>query len=227
MEHDMAVEDGVNITDVAMEIDAGDSDMLHVDRDPNTDSSLEQYFNQDTVADEWEAEQHAGVTADMVLAAKRAELAQLKGRNTFEICSRDAADVDKVVGTKWVITNKGTADEPRVKARLVCQEFALDKSLDFFSGTPGLPAVKILLSDVACSPTDKCLLLLDVTGAFLYGDMRRKVGIRLPAEAGASRDSIGILKRSLYGLRDAPQIWNEHIGSTLISLGFASCPTSP
>ena len=82
----------------------------------------------------------------------------------------------------------------------------MSRSLEFFSGTPGLAAVKMMLADFACYRQDSGILLLDVTGAFLYGHMRRNVAIKIPFELGASPTCVGLLLNSLYGLRDAPQI---------------------
>ena len=121
----------------------------------------------DEVADEWEAGQIGNVTAADIYAAKLTELQQLKSRNTLEVCDRrELQPNSKVVGTKWVLTNKGTADQPKLKARLVAQEFATEKSLDLFSGTPALAAVKMLLADITTGDRGRCILTLDVTGAF-------------------------------------------------------------
>ena len=82
-----------------------------------------------------------------------------------------------------------------------------------------------MLADVAADHLNKCILLLDVTGAFLYGGMQREVAIRLPFELGEPSSSVGLLRKSLYGLRDAPQIWQRHMSSTLEAFGFEHCPT--
>ena len=68
---------------------------------------------------------------------------------------------------------------------------------------------------------------MDVAGAFLYGEMSREIAVRLPPEMGQGREKVGLLRKSLYGLRDAPQIWNKHISTTLLNLGFTECPTIP
>ena len=98
--------------------------------------------------------------------------------------------------------------------------------MDLFSGTPGLSAVKLLLAGLVRQRRNRVILLLDTTGAFLYGLMRRLVVIRLPPECGAGPDVVGVLYKSLYGLRDAPLIWQQHLGAVLRSLGFQECPTA-
>ena len=196
--------------------------------DPNVDDTLEQYFRADEPADEREAGKLEGVTPEDVYRAKLAELHQLKQQNTLVAIDRGELRAgSKIVGTKWVITNKGTTTAPKVKARLVAQEFATDKSLDFFSGTPALAAVKMLLADVTTGPPGRCVLTLDITGAFLYGEMVRDVAVKLPAEWNAGPTEVGRLIKSLYGLRDAPSIWADHMRRTLVSLGFLHSPTVP
>ena len=49
-----------------------------------------------------------------------------------------------------------------------------------FSGTPGLPGIKLLLADAATNTDERCIMLADVKGAFLCGEMSRIVFIRLP-----------------------------------------------
>ena len=51
-------------------------------------------------------------------------------------------------------------------------------------------------------------MILDATHAFLYGGVDETVYINLPGEdpMGAS-GYVGILKKSMYGTRKAPQVW--------------------
>ena len=66
-------------------------------------------------------------------------------------------------------------------------------------------------------------MALDFSKAFLYGNMKREVYIQLPEEdpRGAEGDYVGLLKKSMYGLRDAPQIWQEVVRDMLESRGFS------
>ena len=72
------------------------------------------------------------------------ELSQLKARNTYRVVKR--SEMEKVenhliVGTRMVVVNKGTLQEPRIKARLVAQEFRTSEMQDeLFAGTPGVGA---------------------------------------------------------------------------------------
>ena len=228
--HDAEMQPGDDIPDDPMpdgdvaDDEAGDV-IMKVSLDPN--ESNEPEYIQDVWADEAEAAKMNGVSPDLVAAAKTKELAQLKARMTFDVRDRRDLPSDmKIVGTRWVLVNKGSLAEPVVKARLVCQEFATYKDMDLFSGTPALAAFKLLIADLARNRGNRCAMLLDVTGAFLYGTMRRQVGIRLLAELNAGPDAVGLLRKSLYGLRDAPLIWQQHIAGVLRKGGFEESPTA-
>ena len=208
----------------AADDEAGD-ELMQAVADPNAE--VEPDYVQDWWTDELEAKKMDGVTPAMIAAAKAKELSQLHARSTFELRQRRDLPHDlQVVGTRWVLVNKGSSSQPVVKARLVCQEFNTYKDMDLFSGTPGLLAVKLLIADLARNRGDRCAMLLDVTGAFLYGQMRRQVGIRLPPELGTGPGVIGLLHKSLYGLRDAPLIWQQHIANVLGRAGFEESPTT-
>ena len=89
--------------------------------------------------------------------------------------------------------NKGTLEEPRVKARLVAQEFKTSEmKYELFAGTLALTAIRYLLSSTAYSSDPRVrLMLMDVTGAFLYGEIRRRVYIELPEQEKKGKDVVG------------------------------------
>ena len=72
-------------------------------------------------------------------------------------------------------------------------------------------------------------MTLDVKTAFLYGDSRRSLYIELPVEdaMAASGDYVGLIQRSLYGARDAPQIWQDHLRDTLQEIEFVESQIKP
>ena len=53
------------------------------------------------------------------------------------------------VGLKWIDTNKGSAEAPRYRLRLVCTEVRHKGAEPIFSATPPLEALRVLLC-VAC-----------------------------------------------------------------------------
>ena len=72
-------------------------------------------------------------------------------------------------------------------------------------------------------------MLLDVTAAFLLGDCERPLFMELPQEDPRSSDPnlVARLIKSLYGTRDAPQLWAKHVGKTLRGLGYTETKGAP
>ena len=91
------------------------------------------------------------------------------------------------VGLKWIDTNKGSAEAPRCRSRLVCTEVRHEGVEPIFSATPPLKTLRILLS-VACQEDvfrveDPFLIsIADVSRAHFYADAVRDVHVRLPDE---------------------------------------------
>ena len=56
-------------------------------------------------------------------------------------------------------------------------------------------------------------MLLDVKKAFLYGAIQRSVYIELPLEDPGRQGGavVGRLNKAMYGLRDAPQVWQQEV----------------
>ena len=124
-----------------------------------------------------------------------------------------------------MLTNKGTVSAPQVKARLVAQEFATPEGRgELFAGTPGLAVLRTLISNLMTGNKDcgRVAMVLDVKHALLYGIAKRNIFVRLPVDAcdSSSGRTYARLLKSLYGTRDAPQIWQEHLTSTLREMGF-------
>ena len=72
-------------------------------------------------------------------------------------------------------------------------------------------------------------MLADVKTAFLYGDARRSLHVELPPDdpLAASGRYVGKLERAMYGTRDAPMIWQDHLRKTLLDMKFKESVTHP
>ena len=180
-----------------------------------------------------------GKSLDPVLIQKgRAEeMRGFKDFNVYEYELREVAERDmngKFVGTRWVDTNKGTEESPEVRCRLVGQEFAKGEVRDdLFAATPPLTATRLMLSALASrgrkGPGSHRVMLLDVKKAFLYGLLKRTVYIELPEEDEKAKTGkyVGKLRKAMYGLRDAPQIWQGEVKRTMEELGFHAIVSTP
>ena len=152
---------------------------------------------------------------DQVRAGRAAELKGFSERGVYEVRPRTEAQRKgaRVLGVRWVDTQKGEC----VRSRLVCQDFNTDKghSDEMFAATPPLLASRYLVSLMASQGQrgtgENKLMALDFSKAFLYGLMKREVYIELPDEDSRKFHGyqVGILHKSMYGLRDAPRIWQD------------------
>ena len=157
--------------------------------------SVTHQFGEEGLKTQWYDDQHwieefceagpDGMPYTMVAKAKQEEMERFARMKVYEVVQKHEVDHDNsvVIGSRWVITNKGTHEMPVAKARLVAQEFA-DNTLrdELFAGTPNLTSVKYHISRLCTRSHVEFKQLLDVKSAFLYGTCRRSVYIRLPPE---------------------------------------------
>ena len=170
---------------------------------------------------------------------KEARAEEMKGFQEFgvyeHVLRSDAkAEGGKKIGVRWVDINKGTKESPKIRSRLVGQEFA-GKELrdDLFAATPPLAATRTLLSLAASKRGTEgsadSIMVLDVKKAFLHGRIQRTVYIELPSEdpMSESKQYVGRLVKAMYGTRDAPAVWQQEVKKTMTELGFSACLATP
>ena len=99
---------------------------------------------------------------------------------------------------------------------------------DLFAATPPLEAKKILFSMAVTegigyckSRRDKGLKMdfIDVRRAYFHAKARRRVFVQLPAE-DFEPGMCGLLKKSMYGTRDAAQNWEIEYAEFMQGIGF-------
>lgn len=154
------------------------------------------------------------------------ELNALEANNTWKITSLPPGK--KAVGCKWVFKIKyktdGTLD--RYKARLVAKGFTQTHGLDYFqtfAPMAKMSTVQIVLSLAAIQKWT--LHQLDITNAFLHGDLHEEVymqipqGVIIPPEFKGTNPVCRLVK-SLYGLRQAPRERLDKFSHALLVFGF-------
>lgn len=158
--------------------------------------------------------------------AMESELSSLRENDTWVVVKREPHM--RVLGAKWIFRLKFDSNNniSRHKARYVVQGFSQLPHIDYgetFSPTICRISLRILLC--LAMHYDMCAEQLDVTTAFLYGHVDREIFVMQPPqfeEANTTRQShVCKLKRSLYGLRQSPMLWNERFSSFIISIGFS------
>jgi hypothetical protein len=128
----------------------------------------------------------------------------------------------KTVGSKWVFKTKLGEDgnvEKR-KARLVAQGFTQRHGIDYidvYAPVARSVTLKMLLS---AAGRDKLKVMqYDVKAAFLNGDLQEEVYMR-PPPGVETRGKVCKLTKSLYGLKQAANVWNQKMHESLIKRGF-------
>ena len=174
--------------------------------------------------------------AEMVQTGRREELEGFAKRTVYEVRSRAWAEAQgyPIFGTRWVDRMKGG----KVRSRLCVQEFNTKKgkmgSDELFAPTPPLVAARYAVSRSASSMAmprsmRRRLMAIDFEKAFLNGRMARHVCVRLPPEDARAQGgtNVGYLNRAMYGLRDAPVIWQEVVANLMFELHVTAIRTVP
>ena len=141
------------------------------------------------------------------------------------------ADVN-IATCKWAFTVKYHPDGTiaRHKARLVARGFTKAYKIDYtetFSPVICLNFVRVLLF-LAINQAWS-LHQLDVSNAFLYDDLEKKVFIERPlgyVNQGESSE-VCFMRRAIYGLEQSPRVWFAEFSGLLSAFGFTSCATNP
>ena len=154
------------------------------------------------------------------------EYAAFIQRETWTLVSRpiDA----NVVSCKWVYSLKYNPDGSiaRYKARLVARGFSQAYGLDYhetFSPVARLSSIRVLFS-IALDQSWP-LHQLDVSNAFLYGDLDEQVFMEQPPGYVAQGESseVCLLKKAIYGLKQSPRAWFHKFSQLLFAYGCLYC----
>ena len=138
----------------------------------------------------------------------------------------------KIIPSRWVLCNKGDAEHPDVRARLVGCEVNTYKDDSFYASTPPLESKRMLLSEfatrrVAESGMPLQLSFVDIRKAYFNGIPKRNIFVRLPKELGLGAGTVAKLDRCMYGTRDAAGIWETCYSDALTQMGFTAGDASP
>ena len=172
----------------------------------------------------------------MVQQGRKEELQGFEQQSVYDVRSRQWAESQgiPIFGPRWVNRLKNGA----VRSRLCVQEINRNKGKagpdELFAPTPPLVAARYATSRCASSShlpaaERRRLMAIDFEKAFLNGNMQRPVCIRLPPEDGRGEGGryVGFLNKAMYGLRDAPAIWQGVVRDLMSELGFSAIPTMP
>ncbi|CAI7807594.1 unnamed protein product, partial [Closterium sp. NIES-54] len=155
------------------------------------------------------------------------ELKALKERNTWKVVPIGVARNKTVLTGKWVFRVKTKADGTidKFKARWVVRGFDQEHGRDFtetFAPVSRHTSLRILLAIAAMKK--KKLRQIDVANAFLYAPVDAEIFVELPHGSHGEPNQICQLQKSLYGIKQAPGLWQQYLHTRLIRIGFRQLP---
>ena len=138
----------------------------------------------------------------------------------------------KSVGCKWVYKKKLNeyGEIEKYKARLVAQGYSLKQGEDYdetFAPVVRFESIRTIIA--LATQHDMCLHQMDVSSAFLNGELDEEIYLRQPegyAEKGKEH-LVCRLNRSIYGLKQSPRCWNNTLDTYLKQLGFSQSSSDP
>jgi len=150
------------------------------------------------------------------------EVKALQDMGTFTVID-DLPKGRKAVSSELVFQVKRNTDGSieRFKARLVAHGYSQVPGMDF--DETFAPVVKLTSIRILCALASLLKLHfhhLDVDTAFLNGILQEEIYMRLPQGIGLNSGKFVRLLRSIYGLKQASQVWNELLDTELGKLGF-------
>ena len=139
----------------------------------------------------------------------------------------------QVVTNKFAFKHKKdeSARIVRPKARLVARGFSQIYRVDYldtYAPVVKLASIRILLAIAAIFRLE--IHQMDVVTAFLTGDLEEEIYMEQPEgfKVGSNKDDLVCrLRKSLYGLKEAPRVWNRKIRDFLKSIGFDQFYSDP
>jgi hypothetical protein len=168
------------------------------------------------------AEAMASPDSDLWKAACDKEMDAHKQNGTWELV--DLPSGRKAIGNKWVMRVQLNPDgSERYKSRFCAQGFSQKAGIDYketFAPVVRVDSLRLICAIAAVKDLE--LEHVDVDTAFLHGDLDEEIYMRQPP-GYISKDApakVCLLKRSLYGLKQAQHVYNQKWNKTLSERGY-------
>ena len=158
-------------------------------------------------------------------AAKTKEETGLDSQGTWV----DAPDwKGRTVKSRWAFRVSREPDGSiKYRARLVAKGFSERKGIDYFETFAPTVSLKALFSllHIAAS-RDWAIRSIDVGNAYLEAELDTEIYMDLPPEGDKPPRRVKLLK-SIYGLKQAGELWNRLLNKVLTELGFTRSFSDP
>ncbi|CAI7866390.1 unnamed protein product [Closterium sp. NIES-53] len=113
----------------------------------------------------------------------------------------------------------------KFKARWAVRGFDQEHGRDFtetFAPVSRHTSLRILLAVAAMKK--KKLRQIDVANAFLYAPVDAEIYVELPHGSHGETNQVCQLQKSLYGIKQAPRLWQQYLHTRLTRIGFKQLP---
>lgn len=157
------------------------------------------------------------------------EYKSLLNNNTWEITT--LPDDKHSIPCKWVFKTKTdeNGDIVKYKARLVIKGCSQKPGIDYtevFSPVVRLASLRYLFALAVKHDLDICQM--DAESAFLQGDIEEQIYMKQPPMyENGQKENVCLLKKSLYGLKQASRQWNKKIDFTMKKMGLSQSKLDP
>ncbi|TIB82591.1 hypothetical protein E3Q20_04416 [Wallemia mellicola] len=161
------------------------------------------------------------------------EMATHDRNNTWTLIDlKDVPRDTNIVGSRWVFNIKTNAENEPIKwkARLVAQGFSQKPGIDYEETYAPVTSLRIIRLLIAIAVEENLQIhQMDVTGAYLYGNIDQPIYMKLPPGTYENEKNKKICKlnKALYGLKQSGRIWYEVLNKILQQMGFKSSYSEP
>jgi Reverse transcriptase (RNA-dependent DNA polymerase) len=159
--------------------------------------------------------------------AEKAHLKSHQESRTWETVRRTVAAGKQIIDCMWVYVYKFDKHGrlAKCKARLVIRGDQQDKTgQNTYASTLAGRSFRSLMAIAARFNLE--LIQYDVANAFVNAEVQEEIYMRMP-QGYRTPDILLRLKKALYGLRQAPLLWQKHFTETLRRIGFERVPHEP
>jgi hypothetical protein len=156
------------------------------------------------------------------------EIAALEWTGTWDLVP--CSPCVRPITCKWVykVNTRSDGSLKRYKTRLVARGFQQEHGRDYgetFANVAHMSTIHTLLT--VASVQGWSISQLDVKNAFLNGKPREDVYMRPPPGYSVPEGMIYHIRRSLYGIKQAPRAWFQHFASMVTAAGFFASAHDP
>lgn len=163
---------------------------------------------------------------DLWKAAIIEELDAHKTNHTWDLVDLPAGR--KPIKSKWVFKRKNNSNGTRYKARLVVKGCSQIEGIDYdeiYAPVVRYASIRYLISLAAQFDLD--IYQMDAITAFLQGELTETIYMLQPEHYDDGTNKVCLLRKSIYGLKQASRVWNLKLRGVLISAGFRSSHMDP